>query len=218
MQEINIEGVKFQPWVGKDYDKGFVLQDGKLVPCNEQNKNSVKILVLGESHYCDNTTDAENPNLTRKIIKDYLASKEFEPYMATYIKFERALVGELVEDKVDVWEHMAFYNYVQKAMPSPRVSPAYADFSNSETAYWNVINQLTPDVIICLGVRLYSNIPQCNGNDRDISFPFEDEDECVVWLYSDSNTYVIPVYHPSSAFSWEYWHKKIITIIDKYGK
>lgn len=217
MQKINVEGVKFQPWVGKDYDKGFVLQDGNLMPCSEQNENAVKILVLGESHYCDNSTDAENPNLTRGIIKDYIASKEFEPYMATYIKFERALVGEVVEDKANVWENLAFYNYVQKAMPSPRVSPLYADFSNSETAYWKVVDKLKPDIIICWGLRLYSNIPQYSDNDREMSFPFDD-DECIAWQYSDSNMCIIPIYHPSSSFSWEYWHNVIVLILKSIRK
>ena len=138
--------------------------------------------------------------------------------MATYIKFERALVGEVVEDKVNVWEHLAFYNYVQKAMAIPRESPTYDDFKCSETTFWNVVNRFNPNVIICWGQRLYSKIPHLNDMDKELSVQLDENDEAIARHYSDSNMFIIPIYHPASAFSWEYWHESLVAIIDKYMK
>lgn len=56
-KELQEAGVKFLPFVGEDYDQGISFdEEGKLV-LEGQGK---KVLVLGESHYCDEELSDEN--------------------------------------------------------------------------------------------------------------------------------------------------------------
>ena len=94
--------ISFLPWIGKHYYKtGFA---GK------------RILVLGESHYCQNVSDASE-DITRLVIMDLFdPTSEHEAYKNTYTKFAQALLGrgELsFADKELFWNSVAFYNYVR---------------------------------------------------------------------------------------------------------
>ena len=80
--------VFFQPYVGKDYTTGGLF--GK------------RIMVLGESHYCDEgCADCGNVSnhhecmaFTNSVVGDYLnEEKPRERWMSTFLKFERSLVG-----------------------------------------------------------------------------------------------------------------------------
>lgn len=129
--------INFLPWIGEHYYKtGFA---GK------------RILVLGESHYCQNVSDASE-DITRRVIMDLLdPTSEHEAYKNTYTKFAQALLGrgELsFADKELFWNSVAFYNYVQVPMSGPRVAPTQDNFRNSETAFFEVIEMLRPDIII----------------------------------------------------------------------
>lgn len=79
----------FQPFVGKDYANGGIF--GK------------RIMILGESHYCDESCadcgdcllHRECMNFTQQVLGDYLnENKERQNWMRTFLKFERSLVGE----------------------------------------------------------------------------------------------------------------------------
>lgn len=93
-----MEKINFLPWIGKYYySTGFA---GK------------RILVLGESHYCDNASDASE-DITRRVIMDlYDPRSEHEAYKNTYTKFAQALLGrgELsFADKELFWNSVALY-------------------------------------------------------------------------------------------------------------
>lgn len=91
--------VFFQPFVGKDYTTGGIF--GK------------RIMVLGESHYCDEgCTDCgsvanhrECMAFTNGVVGDYLnEQKPRERWMSTFLKFERSLVGHETD-----WQRAAAY-------------------------------------------------------------------------------------------------------------
>ena len=69
----------FTPWIGKHYSTtGYA---GK------------RILALGESHYCEKSSDATE-DITRKVIADLFdPHSEHEAYKNTYTKFAEALLG-----------------------------------------------------------------------------------------------------------------------------
>ena len=71
--------LNFLPWIGNYYSTtGFA---GK------------RILALGESHYCENASDATE-DITRKVITDLFdPQSEHEAYKNTYTKFAEALLG-----------------------------------------------------------------------------------------------------------------------------
>ncbi len=196
-------GVKFPPWVGKQYDKGVW---GR------------RVMALGESHYCASPDEA-TPEITRDVIKDLLnPGSEHEGYKNTYTKFERALAGKALsfDEKVAVWHSIIFYNYVQVSISGARVSPTAQDFLLSEGAFFEVLEEYRPDRVIAWGKRLYNNLPQKGYQLSDIIVATGDKIE--TWAYETVGGHVVqvlPITHPSSGFVWEYWHEVIKAFINR---
>lgn len=148
--------VRFEPWKGKNY-----LTSGL---------NGKKILAIGESFYCsEEEADKFASTLTEKVVNDYLAIRNGEfrenkgEWTNTYLKFERSLVGEETtpERSREIWNSIAFYNYLQIPMSGARESGSPIDYKNAEKAFFEVINELQPDLIIVWGVgKLFNNMPE----------------------------------------------------------
>lgn len=137
--------VFFQPFVGRDYTTGGIF--GK------------RIMVLGESHYCDEgcadcgniANHRECMAFTNGVVSDYLnEDKPRERWMSTFLKFERSLVGHETEwpERQRIWQSVLFYNYLQVAMGGPRKAGSDAEYRQSEQAFFSVLDQYRPQYII----------------------------------------------------------------------
>lgn len=183
--------IKFLPWVGKDYTKAYY---GR------------RILVLGESHYCPE--DEVRPTITQDVITGLFdPDVEFEGYMNTFTKFVRALDGTEVErgDQERIWQRVMFYNYVQEPMTYARVAPTTEQFRASDEAFFEVQNTYRPEAIIVWGKRLYNNLPQIGEQGPDVR-------GVETWMYKLADGSVVrllPIIHPSAAFSPAEWHEVI---------
>ena len=209
-----MKNVFFKPWIGKVYESGGIF--GK------------KVLVVGESHYCDKDICPEcgNPEhgekcakFTTDVVNSYLSEDENNGrWTATFKKFEKSMVGHdtTPNESHEIWDSIAFYNFLQRAMNGPRQAGAYADYENSEPAFWDVMEELQPEVMIAWGVtRMYDNMPGGNA--------WSSEEDIVVdgyhirngWytLKSGKRVRAIWVYHPSAGYSWDWWHKVIKDIL-----
>lgn len=217
--------VKFYPWVGNKYEcgiKGFD-KDGKIVYGTPDDPGK-KVLVLGESHYCDNLADAVF-DLTQIIIADLIdPNSEWEPYKNTYTKFIKSLTGYTddleFEDKKEAWEHIAFYNYVQVPMTGARISPTTEEFKKSEEALWEILKIHKPDLIIVWGTRLYNNLPQIGKQLDDIKIIGDtgDNTSIEIWSYptEDKTVPIMGITHPSAGFEVEFWNKVITEFIENH--
>ena len=203
--------IRFKPWVGDRYGCGIVGYDadGKIIYGTE-NHIGKRVLVLGESHYCANLEAEATPFLTINIIADLLnPDSEWEPYKNTYTKFAKSLVGCIgnldSETKDKAWHHVVFYNYVQVAMSGARVSPRSEDFRKSETAFFEVLELYTPDIVIAWGQRLYNNLPQGGKQLPDLTIDSGRfaGNATELWSYQvDGNSIpVMPITHPSTGYS-----------------
>ena len=82
------------------------------------------------------------------------------------------------------------------------------DYEEAKTPFFAILKQYQPDYIIVWGRRLFDNLPYENGV----------EGKCMPiininsWSYKigDKMIKVLPIYHPSVGFSWDYWHKIIV--------
>ena len=205
-----MKNVFFKPWVGKDYNSGGIF--GK------------RILALGESHYCgESCKDCGNvcnaggcADFTSRNCIEILLEGETGPWTNTMLKFERSLVNHNtdLEERRGIWNSIAFYNYVQKAQDGSRKAPEWVDFRNSENAFFEVLDELRPDLMLVWGVtRMYDNLP---GGER-----WREGEELVIDGYKVKNGYyrqsdgketrVLWLYHPSTGYSWDWWHKVIST-------
>ena len=134
----------FLPWVGKNYHNGGIF--GK------------KIMALGDSHY----GTEQNANITREVLGWYLdKSVEREGWMNTYLKFERSLVGHETtsEESKAIWDSIAFYNYLQVLLTQPREAGTDYQYKASSTAFFQVMEEYQPDVLIVWGKRLWKKLP-----------------------------------------------------------
>ena len=140
-------------------------------------KQEFKILTLGESHYFGEEDmelfhkDRNNPkirNVTQSLIRQYFDYKrgkgKFHRWMNTFTKHANASQNKKLsaEECVATWEATAFYNFVQTPMTGPRVSPTQEDFKRSRKAFEEVLADLSPNLIIFWGKRLWNNFEKDN--------------------------------------------------------
>jgi len=201
-----MKNVFFEPWEGKQYQTGGIF--GK------------KILVLGESHYCGECKQCgikyyphcDNIN-TNGLIEQYLSGVK-DNWTPTFLKFERSLVNKetTLEDSNKIWNSIAFYNYLQVAKDESRQAGTKEEYTEAEQPFWEVLECLQPDLIIVWGMRLYRYLPWTN---------WIESDDIIIDGYSIPNGYyqlpcgkkirVIPIWHPSTGYSWDWWYKVLST-------
>ena len=195
----------FEPWIGNQYHNGGIFKK--------------KILIVGESHYCGGCDECGlkynqhcTDLTTTKCIQDYLDPNcEREPWMKTFLKFERSLVNfeTDAEDREKIWNSVAFFNFLQVAMNGARESGSPEDYEEGAEAFLEVINDLKPELIIVWGVgKLYYSLPEQS---------WEEGETVTVDGYNVLNGYytlndghksrIFFVYHPSVGYSWDWWYK-----------
>lgn len=176
-----MENVQFLPYIGKHYEKGF---------CGK------KLLVLGESHYDDD--EHSHSEFTRDVVKDFLAyqigEKAHSDWMNTHTKFVKAFFYGNSDNVniVDFYEHIAFYNYVQTFVADTRQAPTKEQFEQSEKAFFEVLEELQPDIIVAWGYRLWDNMT------ADKVKYDEPNDDYYYVLDSGKEVLIIGVIHPSA--------------------
>lgn len=197
----------FQPFVGKDYASGGIF--GK------------RIMVLGESHYCDEgcadcgdcRLHRECMNFTQNVFGDYLdENKGRENWMRTFLKFERSLVGEETDQamRLKIWDSVVFFNYLQVAMGGPREAGTGEQYRQAGLAFFEMLEKFQPEYVILWGKRLWDNTPGERWQ--------EGEDIVVDGCASATGSYslcngkrvkAMAVNHPSVGYSWDYWYRVI---------
>lgn len=199
--------VFFKPWIGCQYNNGGIF--GR------------RIMVLGESHYCGEnckecglTPDSYCSEFTSRVVNDYLnQNNEREGWMSTYLKFERSLVNHITTpiESETIWNSILFYNYLQVAMQEPRQTGSTIQFKAAEAAFFNVLDQNQPDLLIVWGKRLWNKLPYDRWTNGD-KFKVDgyDIDNGYYSLSNGKMVRTICVYHPSVGYSWDYWYRVIM--------
>ncbi len=193
-----MKNVFFKPYVGKKYNKkGF---------------NGVKVLALGDSHYCSKKcsdcgqTSRENcSDLTIDVVHNYLNFKKVEEesadWMKTFTKFSNVFVGGKLDNDaiIEFWESIAFYNYVQSSVDKSRVAPSNQQYEDSESAFNQVLRELNPDIIIVWGKRLWEQLPDIGeyGAERKINNAI---DNLYYYQVGSKEIPAFCIYHPSSSY------------------
>lgn len=202
------QDIFFQPFVGKDYAGGGMF--GR------------RVMVLGESHYCDEgcadcglaDRHRECRAFTAGVVRDYLdESRPRERWMNTLLKFERSLVGHETDwpERRRIWQSLLFYNYLQVAMGGPRKAGSNADYTHAAQVFYEVIDRYRPERIIVWGSRLWGYLP---GDGRWLA----GEPLVVEGYRVETGSYALSgggraramtVNHPSVGYSWDWWHRAI---------
>lgn len=202
--------VFFQPFVGKNYADGGIF--GK------------RVMVLGESHYCGEgcadcgslTNHAECAAFTNNVVAAYLDenSSAREPWMNTYLKFERSLVGHETDwaERRQIWQSLMFCNYLQVAMDGACEGGINEQYALSAPAFYELIDKYRPQRIIVWGKQLWGKLPE-DGRWRAGKPIMIDGYEAPTGSYAlgggAGEARIMAVYHPSVGYSWDRWHRVI---------
>lgn len=214
-KELQKAGVKFLPFVGDQYSYGISFNDNGELVLGTEAKPGKKVLVLGESHYCDeDLSDEELSSFTREVLNCYLKSEERYSWMRTFLKFERALSNADTNiDSKSIWNHLMFYNYLQCPLRGLRMAGDSRRYEDATTPFFAILKKYKPDYIIVWGRRLFVNLPSENVQEGE----YMPSIEINIWSYQiDGHTImVLPVVHPSGGFLWGYWHEVIVELLKK---
>lgn len=191
-----MKNIFFMPWKGEKFESSGYLGN--------------KILVLGESHYCEieqicaecGTTgmvgcnDFTN-NTVRKFLEYKFSGLAHERWMNTYTKFGNVLANRHLnaDETADFWHSIAFYNFVQIAVTDKRIPPSAENFRISEEAFFQVARELSPDLIIVWGDRLWNNMPSTGRDVQIYDAPY--------YVYELEDGLKVPaasIYHPSTSY------------------
>lgn len=182
----------FLPFVGKDYNRGGLF--GK------------RIMVLGDSHY----GSVPKSDITQEVLGWYLdPNVEREGWMSTFLKFERSLVGHETnhEETIRIWNSVLFYNYLQVLLSGPREAGTDQQYKDSAGAFFQVLEQYRPDVIIVWGKRLWTKLPWEGWTEcRQLRFDGYSVDNGTYTLSNGHKVRCFCVYHPSVGYSWDWWY------------
>lgn len=196
-----IDGLKWLPWVGKNYDK-------------------TGVLIIAESHYGGDTefeadgSDNTKEDFTREAFVKRHANGENMWKMPNNL-MRAVWQGDCsVGNRKIFWENVAFYNHVQKLMRlATRQRPSKEDFRNGWDVFPEVVKILKPDYCLFIGlIASYSFNIKMQG--KGLSY------EPVSWMekingacprrfsltVDGHKTEIIGIRHTSGRISPNKWH------------
>ena len=196
----------FKPYIGNDYHKGI---------------NGKRVLVVGASFYCGSKDCKFFAECTNPVQKDsgrfdtccsaYTLSGQRlseEPSNAiadgykTYQTFGK-FMQQFAEDTEDVWQRLAFTNYLQFISPTIDTRKEYLSSRDFE-AFNETLAALQPDVVVAWGVAFIEEIRDKNPYVIDI----ERLPDTAWYLfhirlpYMTHDITVVNCYHPASMAHW----------------
>nr|WP_299205775.1 hypothetical protein [uncultured Brumimicrobium sp.] len=132
------------PWIGKNYI---------------HSKN--KLLIVGESHYYNPEEQSsvdkhQNVNFTRVVINDIGIKKEYLKYpdkrkARLFPNFHKTVFGSDKADTSELWENVAFYNFIQVPMHSNKSRPSTKEIYAGWDSFFKLLDVLQPDRILFIG-------------------------------------------------------------------
>ncbi|MGL5914518.1 MAG: hypothetical protein ACRCZB_10165, partial [Bacteroidales bacterium] len=216
LNSLKMKNVFFEPWVGKNYQSGGIFQK--------------KILVLGASHYCGNSNCASDCGKlemkkdcdlsTTQVIKDYLYDYEnCGDWKKTNCKFERSMVNKEanLDERINIWDSVVFYNYLQRAMDDNQEHANYEDYQNAIKPFFEVLEKYRPEKIIVWGTQLWEKLPSGEKwtGGEEITIDNKTVQTGYYTLQDGTKVEAMAVKHPSIAYSWDTWHRFIDAFIKR---
>ncbi len=108
------------------------------------------------NHYGD--TECARPEFTAEVVRLWAQQKrhKFFTVIAKVLTDRQGWISD--DDRAAVWEHIAFYNFVQSALSGPRRGPTFRQWVQAQQPFQTVLDALKPDFVLVLGYRLEEHI------------------------------------------------------------
>ncbi|WP_163391877.1 hypothetical protein [Enterovibrio norvegicus] len=176
----------FQPWVGSNYEDGFV--DGK------------KVLILGESHYEWQENQILEPTLTCDCIKGQFSGGTTKQF---WTNIALSLLGYIPnkDQREEFWNSVAFSNYIQSSVGrGARTRPTKEQWLKGKETFFELLEARQPQIVVVLGYELWGNLPESGVRGKDLTLQPRNRH----WAYqltNGANVYALGFKHPSAGFS-----------------
>lgn len=124
-----MDNLKWEPFIGEKFQNGI---------------SQKKILIVGESHFHNGSEKSivkiNKPNFTKIVIEQMAIKKE---YWSTkfFQNFHRTLVGSDNFEGKNLWDYLAFYNFIQRPMSTNKERPSSTDFLLGWNSFFNVLEK-----------------------------------------------------------------------------
>ncbi len=135
---------KFDPWEGSRYATEGI--------------GGTRLLILGEANYGKAGHDTRT--VTCDMVRE-LGQKHRFRFYSTVQRLVSGGRGRLSDaERIDFWERVAFYNYIQ-AFPGPhsRIRPTADMWLAAKEPFKQTLEELCPHVVLVLGVELRRQLP-----------------------------------------------------------
>lgn len=211
--------VRLLPWVGQKYKIGIkgYHSDGTVLYGNESVPGK-RLMILGEFLYA--TDNDISDNIFTELINAYINGEYESASLNRLTKTLSGLPLKLLDSnaKSDIWSHIMFYHYRQTIFksPSPQNSDTNEQFRNV-SAFFEIIKEFSPDLIIALGLRLYHMLPDENVICiTEIENEIGDIIEVLCYQINDRPIYLIPMQSIATGiFSAAYWNDFLSIVINQ---
>lgn len=190
-----IEGLTWLPWIGREYFR-----------------SEHRLLIVGESHYLtgtkSNLQEVSQPDFTRNVIQTFCV--DHNKPQPTFDNLIRCLSGEqklTAKMRAEMWQQLAFYNFVQRPMKTNQKRPTKEDLQKGWNVFAELIKILQPTECIFVGFAAAdnSNPYRCRRSKEKVGkyaarlFTVKTDEQNVCPC--------IAIKHTSQYFSWTKWRE-----------
>lgn len=196
--------VRFHPWVGKQFS------DPTLDVLRERR---ARLLVLGESHY-GNEVDDWDQSSTKWIVNEWALNKRHAFFTRIALTLLPADASPEDRDAIrDVYQNIAFHNYVQTLVPESRRSPDARQFRDSFAAFKEVVQILQPTHVWMLGKRLWNNTPSDGFTYSENVWPQGQRSVVGRYDFGGADFVCFATNHPSGGYATGRWRKFVHAVL-----
>lgn len=194
----------FRPWIGSDYEEALHAVDTRSFT----NGKLDRVHLMGESHYSD---EELSPDWTTDAVKNLaLTQNRYGRFWTSAIQTYTNLPTSDF-DRAEAWQCVAYSNFIQKPLQAARQAVPDEHWKSGQDAFFAQLAHTRPTVLVVLGKRLFSNLPNIGMRIPWNLAPCPDWEPIEdAWLYGYETeqgrhlTVAVSVTHPSGrGFQWE---------------
>jgi len=183
--------VKLLPWEGTNYNNKYP-----------------RILILGLSIYDKKKSKHVVQEYIEGLINDdwnYPFFTKIQNIFSNPNHWDEITQNNYALNKKLFWDDVCFYEYIQERMDNPKQNVPAKYWENAKESLKEILQKLSPDIVIALGYEMYMNLPQDGTEGILIN---HGNNTMETWKYhtASKDIYVCQVQHPSSVgFKQEIW-------------
>lgn len=184
--------LKWLPWIGQYYSR-------------------TKIVVLGESQYEDEDYwQDDNIDATRILIGKRFSGSRGKLW-TNVEKVFLSMDNPTMEQGNYLWESVAYWNLVQRLMPSRKDRPEYPDFDNGWKVFFGLVDIIKPNTCIVLGKSSCGRLGYYLQNNettwkRNDYLEFYAPEKIINLSKNGHKLKLIFINHPSGSIGFDYKH------------